>query len=44
MMHEDDLKNKEDLHITGRHTVLDIFRFVVLFVLGEVIRRDSPYG
>ena len=24
---EDDLKNKEDLLIAGRHTVLDIFRF-----------------
>ena len=28
---EDDLKNKEDLHIGGRHTALDIFRFVVFF-------------
>ena len=26
---EDDLKNKEDLHIGGRHTALDIFRFAV---------------
>ena len=26
---EDDLKNKEDLHIAGRHTALDIFRFAV---------------
>ena len=26
-MHENDLKNKEDLHIGGKHTVLDIFRF-----------------
>ena len=23
MMHENDLKNKEDLHIAGRHTALD---------------------
>ena len=28
---EDDLKNKEDLHIAGRHTALDIFRFAVFF-------------
>ena len=28
---EDDLKNKEDLHIGGRHTALDIFRFTVFF-------------
>ena len=26
---EDDLKNKEDLHIGGMHKVLDIFRFAV---------------
>ena len=30
---EDDLKNKEDLHIGGRHTALDIFRFAVFFLL-----------
>ena len=30
---EDDLKNKEDLHIGGRHMVLDIFRFAVIFFL-----------
>ena len=29
--YEDYLKNKEDLHIAGRHTVLDIFRFAVFF-------------
>ena len=29
---EDDLKNKADLHIAGRHTVLDIFRFAVFFL------------
>ena len=23
---EDDFKNKEDLHIGGRHTALDVFR------------------
>ena len=28
---EEDLKNKEDLHIGGRHTALDIFRFAVFF-------------
>ena len=30
---EDNLKNKEDLHITRRHTALDIFRFAVFFVI-----------
>ena len=30
---EDDLKNKEDLHIAGRHTALDIFRFAVFFIV-----------
>ena len=30
---EDDLKNKEDLHIGGRHTAPDIFRFAVFFFL-----------
>ena len=29
---EDDLKNKEDLHIGGRHKALDIFRFAVFFM------------
>ena len=28
---EDNRKNKEDLHIAGRHTALDIFRFAVFF-------------
>ena len=28
---EDNLKNKEDLHIAKRHTALDIFRFAVFF-------------
>ena len=28
---EDELKNKEDLHIAGMHTALDIFRFAVFF-------------
>ena len=32
-MHEDDLKNKEDLHIVRRHTALDIFRFAVVFLM-----------
>ena len=31
---EDNLKNKEDLHIAGRHTALDIFRFAVFFSTG----------
>ena len=26
---EDDLKNKDDLHITERYTALDIFSFAV---------------
>ena len=30
-VNEDDLKNKEDMHIAGRHTALDIFRFAVFF-------------
>ena len=29
---KDNLKNKEDLHIAGRHTALDIFRFEVFFM------------
>ena len=28
---EDNLKNKEDLHIAGRQMALDIFRFAVFF-------------
>ena len=39
---EDNLKNKEDLHIAGRHTALDIFRFAVFFfyeVRSEFERR-----
>ena len=32
---EDDLKNKEDLHIIGRHTALDIFCFAV-FLPGKL--------
>ena len=28
---EDDLKNKADLHVAGRHTALDIFRLAVFF-------------
>ena len=31
---EDNLKNKGDLHIAGRHTALDIFRFAVFFFYG----------
>ena len=30
---EDELKNKEDLHIAGMHTALDIFRFAVFFLM-----------
>ena len=30
---EDDLKNKEDLHIAERHTAMDIFSFTVFFLL-----------
>ena len=37
---EDDLKNKEDLHIGGRHTALDIFRFAVFFPLGTGMRAN----
>ena len=39
---EDNLKNKEDLHIVGMHTALDIFCFAVFFSL---IYLDSkiPY-
>ena len=37
--YEDDLKNKEDLHIGGRHTALDIFRFAV-FLLNDVRNED----
>ena len=32
MRNEDELKNKEDLHIAGMHTALDIFRFAVFFL------------
>ena len=28
-INEDDLKNKEEFHIAGMHTALDIFRFAV---------------
>ena len=31
VMKYDILKNKEDLHIAGRHTALDIFCFAVFF-------------
>ena len=37
---EDDLKNKEDLHIAGRHTALDIFRFAIFFPPGFLF---SPF-
>ena len=32
---EDNLKNKEDLHIAGRHMALDIFHFAVFFCLHD---------
>ena len=35
---EDDLKNKEDLHIAGRHTALDICRFAVF----SSVQWNSP--
>ena len=31
LINGDDLKNKEDLNIAGRHTAPDIFRFAVFF-------------
>ena len=34
---EDDLKNKENLHISGRHTALDIFSFAVFFLIMIVL-------
>ena len=37
---EDDLKNKEDLNIGGRHTALDIFRFAAFFFL-SLLNRPS---
>ena len=33
---EDELKNKEDLHIAERHTALDIFRFAVFFFIKDL--------
>ena len=35
---EDDLKNKEDLHIAGRHMALDIFRFAVFLKLDNIFK------
>ena len=35
---EDNLKFEDDLHIAGRHTALDIFRFVVFF---EAISKST---
>ena len=35
---ENNLKNKEDLHIAGRHTALYIFHFAVLILNGSKIR------
>ena len=37
---EDDLKNKENLHIAGRHTALDIFRFAVFLKYGAWLDLD----
>ena len=50
---EEDLKNKADLHIAGRYTALDIFRFSVFlnFVMefynkkyrkAEYVQRSVP--
>ena len=41
---EDNLKNKEDLHIAGRHTALDIFRFAVFFFTYLSIRNFTIRG
>ena len=43
---EDYLKNKEDLHIAGRHTAMDIFRFAVFFLklLGFNILWRAPFS
>ena len=38
---DDDLKNKEDLHIGGRHTALDIFLFVVFFFMMALLICSS---
>ena len=42
---EDELKNKEDLHIAGMHTALDIFCFAVFFSFSiEYYDIDSLYN
>ena len=41
---EDNLKNKEDLHIAGRHTALDIFRFAVFFNLFVEFLKNSGHN
>ena len=33
---EDDLTNKEDLHIAGRHMALDLFSFAVFFFINNI--------
>ena len=38
---EDNLKNKEDLHIAGRHTALDIFRFAVFLFMNPSFFKFS---
>ena len=40
---EDELKNKEDLHIAGMHTALDIFRFAVFLNFEAVCRKNFKY-
>ena len=41
---EDDLNNKEDLHIAGRHTALDIFRFAVFFYVCSMFMSLCVYA
>ena len=40
---EDYLKNKEDLHIAGRHSALDIFRFGVFFLSSLLALIPFPF-
>ena len=39
---EDDLKNKADLHIAGRHTALDIFRCAVFLYMNMRYKYPRP--
>ena len=40
---EDDLKNKADLHIAGRHTALDISRFAEFFKWVRILPEIDWY-